>query len=357
MKNGPLTRCAKQALTRSTPVLIKNPLSSCGDCPLAQNYRGRGGMTLRLEHDGKVYGLLTVSIPIELIPYPEEQELLEDVAGDMDIAPKPTWVYCRGCRIRYKGKDAILVNAMDITRFKELEHLLGIQDKMASLGHVAAGIAHEIRNPLSGINIYLNTLERIYDRADSLDMVGEILEKLQSASGRIESVIKRVMDFSKPSAPNLVWKDLNEPIEEAVSLSSVTLRKRGIQLESALAQDLPPCLVDRQLIEEAVLNLIINAAEAMKNASGDKKINITSSLENDSVIVMVSDSGPGVPMQFKEAIFDPFYTTKEDSTGIGLSIARRIITDHGGSLECTESQWGGAQFTVILPLNSGADSK
>ncbi|MBW1789577.1 MAG: GHKL domain-containing protein, partial [Deltaproteobacteria bacterium] len=250
-----------------------------------------------------------------------------------------------------------LVNAMDITRFKELEHLLGIQDKMASLGHVAAGIAHEIRNPLSGINIYLNTLERIYDRADSLDMVGEILEKLQSASGRIESVIKRVMDFSKPSAPNLVWKDLNEPIEEAVSLSSVTLRKRGIQLESALAQDLPPCLVDRQLIEEAVLNLIINAAEAMKNASGDKKINITSSLENDSVIVMVSDSGPGVPMQFKEAIFDPFYTTKEDSTGIGLSIARRIITDHGGSLECTESQWGGAQFTVILPLNSGADSK
>jgi signal transduction histidine kinase len=188
-------------------------------------------------------------------------------------------------------------------------------------------------------------------------MIGQILEKLQSASGRIESVIKRVMDFSKPSAPKFVLTDLNEPIREAVSLSSVTLRKRGIQLDSILTQNLPSCTADGQLIEEVVLNLINNAAEAMKNVTGDKKVEITSFIKNDDVVITVSDSGPGVSTQFKDAIFDPFYTTKEDSTGIGLCIVRRIIADHGGSIGVSESQWGGARFTILIPLDSRTISK
>lgn len=260
------------------------------------------------------------------------------------------WVHCQASAIEYQGKDAILVNMMDVTRARELETFLKIQDKMSSLGRVAAGIAHEIRNPLSGINIYLYTLEKLYDKKESLDKVKQILSQLQSASNKIESVIRRVMDFSKPSAPRLVPTNVNQPIEDAIGLASVTLHKRGIKIEQRLPGDLPMVHADPQLIEQVILNLITNAAEAMKNADGTKQIKITSSSENHFIFVRISDSGPGVPLTLREKIFDPFYTTKTESTGIGLSLCHRIITDHGGSLSVSESRWGGAEFAIEIPI-------
>jgi signal transduction histidine kinase len=252
--------------------------------------------------------------------------------------------------IEYFGKKAILVNKLDVTRAKELEHLLRIEDKMSSLGRVASGIAHEIRSPLSGINIYLNNLERIFEKAESKEKVKEILRQLQSASSRIESVIRRVMDFSKPSEPKFILTDINQPVGEAINLSSVTLRKSGIAVNKALAEDLPPCRVDPHLIGQMILNLIINAAEAMKNTVGAKRIEVTSSTQGNRIIVNVSDSGPGVPFHLRRKIFDPFYTTKDGSTGIGLSLCDRIITDHGGSLTVLTSKWGGAEFKIEIPI-------
>jgi len=265
------------------------------------------------------------------------------------------WVLCRANHIEYLGEGAILINMIDVTRTKELEHLIGIQDKMSSLGHVAAGIAHEIRNPLSGFNIYLKTLEKIYGKGGSDEKVEKIFKQLQSASNKIESVIKRVMDFSKPSEPKFTFIDINQPVEEAVDLSSVTMRKRGIQIQKDLARDLPKCHADLQMIEQVILNLITNAAEAMKGTDGPKEMEISSFAEKGFVGIKVCDSGPGIPVISKDKIFDPFYTTKSDSSGIGLSICHRIITDHKGSLEVSESKLGGAEFTLKIPLNKGAE--
>ena len=266
------------------------------------------------------------------------------------VSPDLKWVHCQASAIEYQGKDAILINIMDITRAKELETFLRVQDKMSSLGRVAAGIAHEIRNPLSGINIYLNTLEKLYDKEESLGKVKQIFRKMQSASNKIESVIKRVMDFSKPGMPRLTLTDLNRPVEDAIGLSSVTLRKRGIKIGQNLATDLPMVRADPQLIEQVILNLITNAAEAMKIVDGTKRIKIISSAENHFILVRVSDSGPGVPLNLREKIFDPFFTSKTESTGIGLSLCHRIITDHGGSLSVSESRWGGAEFTIKISI-------
>jgi PAS domain S-box-containing protein len=260
------------------------------------------------------------------------------------------WVRCQASAIEYQGKDAILINMMDITRARELETSLKIQDKMSSLGRVAAGIAHEIRNPLSGINIYLNTLEKIYDKEESLGKVTQILGMLQSASNKIESVIRRVMDFSKPSAPRLVSTNVNQTIEDAIGLASVTLRKRDIKIEKNLSEGLPMVHADPQSIEQVILNLITNSAEAMNKMEGVKQIEITSLAANDLILVKVSDSGPGVPLNLREKVFDPFYTTKTESTGIGLSLCNRIITDHGGLLTVSESRWGGAEFRIEIPI-------
>jgi signal transduction histidine kinase len=224
---------------------------------------------------------------------------------------------------------------------------------MSSLGRVAAGIAHEIRNPLSGISIYLNTLEKIYDKRENLEKVKGILGKIQSASIKIESVIRRVMDFSKPSEPKFVLTDINKPIKEAVKLSEVTLRKKEIKIKKALASNLPLRKADPNLIEQAILNLINNAIDAMQDMKEGKKIEIISSIEKNCILVAISDSGPGVPLLMKDQVFDPFYSTKNGSTGIGLSITNRIITDHGGSLDILESRLGGAEFRIELPIKKG----
>ncbi len=275
--------------------------------------------------------------------------------GRVGSKPDIKWVDCRANRIKYEGDGAILVNMLETTRSKELEQHLLIQDKMASLGHMAAGIAHEIRNPLSGINIYLNTLERRYGKLENTGKEIEIIEQIKSASFKIESVIRRVMDFSKPGEPKLVISNINEPIDEAVKLASVTLRKSKINIENILNKNLPACLIDPPLIEEVLLNLITNAADAMREMETDKKIEIAASETKDTILIKVSDSGPGVPFHLRDKIFDPFYTTKNDSSGIGLSISHRIVTDHGGSIDIGSSKWGGAEFKVKIPIKQDSD--
>ena len=261
------------------------------------------------------------------------------------------WVYCRALITEYRGKEAILVNMVDMTKAKKLEHLLTVQDKMASLGRVAAGIAHEIRNPLSGINIYLNILKKSHHTAGSEEKVDQIIEKLQSASCKIESVIRRVMDFAKPSEPKLTLTDINQPLSEAIQLTDVTMRKSGTSIVATLADDLPLLHIDPNLIEEMMLNLFNNATEAMASMEKGKKILVTSTVENDRVVIRISDSGPGIPLEIRGKIFDPYFTTKTDGTGIGLSLAHRIITDHGGTLTVADSEMGGAEFRIEIPVN------
>lgn len=267
------------------------------------------------------------------------------------------WIHCQASRIEYQGKDAMLVNIMDMTQAKVLEHLLTIQDKMASLGRVAAGIAHEIRNPLSGINIYLNTLKKLHHQDGSEEKVDQILSNLQSASIKIESVIRRVMDFAKPSEPKLTLIDINEPITDAINLTAVTMRKSGIKIEKFLKDDLPQSYADKNLIAEMVLNLLNNAAEAMKTMEAGKKIVVASFVQDDHIVMQVSDSGPGVPQEIRDKILDPYFTTKHEGTGIGLSLCLRIITDHGGSLTVLDSEFGGAEFRIEIPINPNKFSK
>ncbi len=267
------------------------------------------------------------------------------------------WIFCRTMPTRYRGNEAILFNMIDMTKAKELEHLLAIQDKMASLGRVAAGIAHEIRNPLSGINIYLNTLKKLHHKDGSEEKVEQILGQIQSASHKIESVIRRVMDFAKPSEPRLDLVDLNQPFKEAIDLCAVTLRKAGISLKSALDENLPLCYADASLIEEMVLNILNNAAEAMHTTGTDKKILVTSSVQDQKIVLTIADSGPGIAPEVKDKVFDPYFTTKTDGTGIGLSLCHRIAMDHGGFLTVADSELGGAEFRIEIPIKEPGDVK
>jgi PAS domain S-box-containing protein len=260
------------------------------------------------------------------------------------------WLHCRANLIDLQGRKAVLINMMDVTKAREAERLLNIRDRMTSLGHVTTGIAHEIRNPLSGINIYLDTAEQILQKGGDKAQMKEILEKIQAASSKIEAVIRRVMDFSKPSEPRLERIDIHKPIEEALGLCSVMLKKTGIEIITELVPVLPPCKADGQLIEQVLLNLITNAAEAMRDMNRGKKIRVSAMQKGLRIVVSVADTGPGVTTELAQKIFDPFFTTKDNSTGIGLSLCQRIINDHGGILKVSSGPLGGAEFSFTIPV-------
>jgi PAS domain S-box-containing protein len=266
------------------------------------------------------------------------------------------WINGRAVRFVYQRRNAVLVNIIDITLAKEMERQLLLRNKMASLGRVASGLAHEIRNPLNGITAYLYSLEQLCAQktlsAKDRALMSEIVTQLKMASFKVESVIKRVLDFSKPTTPCLTSMNLNQRIDVALKLTMPILRKSAIALGAKLAADLPDCRADATLIEQVILNLIQNAVRAVGISSREKRIDLRSFCEQGRVCLSISDSGPGVAHDLRDKIFDPFFTTHSDGSGIGLSIAQRIMTDHRGALTVAESDLGGAKFTLCLPVDT-----
>lgn len=272
-------------------------------------------------------------------------------AGEAQIPSDMKWVNCKACKIQYKGRESILVNTVDISQTKQMEQLLISQEKMASLGHIAAGIAHEIRNPLAGIGIHLRNLEKKYTgEYQYSNKIKKCFQMIHSDSARIESVIRRTLDFAKPASYTFEKININAPIQRAIQLTSVTLRRQKVEIESKLGRKLPCCMAEEQLIEDVVYNLIINAADAMKETEVGRKISILSLAEKDEIAVQVDDAGPGVPVHLRKKIFDPFFTTKNYSTGIGLGICLRIITDHDGTFDVLSNECGGARFIFKIPI-------
>ncbi len=277
-----------------------------------------------------------------------EQELRYHNPGKREGRPETGWLYCRASTIEYRGQRATLVNMMDITRAKELEMVM--KDRVTSLGRVAAGIAHEIRNPLSGINVYLTTLRRIIDDCGAHDAAEGIISQVQAASNKIESVMRRALDFSKPGETRFALTDVNALVDEVLTLSLVSLRSSGVQVERELSPDLPPCYADPHQFEQVLLNLISNAAEALRDQEEPRKVKVATRAENNTILLTVSDSGPGIPDELVDRIFEPFFSTKAENSGLGLSISNRIITDHGGRIDITRSEWGGAEFALVIPV-------
>jgi signal transduction histidine kinase len=243
----------------------------------------------------------------------------------------------------------------DVTEKARVEAAMANAQKLESLGVLAGGIAHEIRNPLSSINISISSIERTCGgsaglEAEKKEKVDLILEQMKSAAAKMGLVVQRVMDYSKPFPPRKEAVDLNKVIEEAVRLSLSTLRKREIELLKDLAPNLTMCRVDSQLIEQVLVNLITNACQAMDGAEGAKLLEISSAVQDGRIVLRVSDSGPGVPPSLREKVFDPFFTTRKDGSGIGLSFSHRIVADHGGALRVDTSRWGGAEFRIEFPV-------
>jgi two-component system NtrC family sensor kinase len=231
-------------------------------------------------------------------------------------------------------------------------------EKLASIGKLAATVAHEVNNPLFGILTYARLTRKEaesseLDAARKQQMV-EQLQIIERESRRCGDIMRNLLTFARQAPSHRERNDLNTPIERALALVRHRLDLQGIELKLALAPGLPPANCDTSQIQQAILVLLVNAAEAMPEG-GTLTVETTAAGE-DSVAIRVRDTGSGIPPGLLSQIFEPFFTTKEDQqrTGLGLAVARSIIEQHGGRIEVCSTPRQGTEFVVTLPAEAGA---
>ncbi|MDH5714967.1 MAG: ATP-binding protein, partial [Candidatus Aminicenantes bacterium] len=243
---------------------------------------------------------------------------------------------------RFYGKIVIFD---DITDQVNLEDQLLQAEKLASLGFLAAGIAHEVNTPLTGISSYTQMLMR---EVDDSDPKSEILHKMEQQTFRASQIVNNLLNFARQSKGQFTELDVNQVITDTISLFEYQLRSSGIKLKLNLEDSPPPIRGDKGKLQQLLLNLLKNATESMPQGG---ELGISSKTENDSVLVSIRDTGAGIAKENLPKIYDPFFTTKKGrhGTGLGLSVSYGIIQEHSGSISVKSSLGKGTDFIIKLP--------
>jgi len=239
----------------------------------------------------------------------------------------------------------VLGIARDMTEKKQLEQQVLNAEKLASIGKLAAGVAHEINNPLGGI---LNCLYNIRKGSLSAARQAEYLVSMEDGLRRVQTIVRQLLDFSQQHEPELSSTEVNPMIERVLALTNYAFVGTDVSLRQELAGDLPPLMADRHMIEQVLMNLILNAVQAIR---GEGAVTVRSGKDDKWFTIEVEDTGSGIPPDVLPKIFDPFFTTKGqgEGTGLGLSVSLGIVERHGGEILVRSQVGKGTVFTVRLP--------
>jgi two-component system NtrC family sensor kinase len=222
-------------------------------------------------------------------------------------------------------------------------------EKLASLGKLAAGVAHEINNPLTGI---LTNSSLLLEDLPADDARRDDVEIIVKETIRCREIVKRLLDFARQTKPQKKLTNVNGLIDNIILLVRNQTSFRNIEITKNLGEGIPEILTDTDQIQQVFINIVLNAAEAMTKG-GSLTISSGLSADGEYLVITFSDTGPGLREEDRERIFDPFYTTKEHGTGLGLSISYGIVEQHGGSISAENNVGRGSTFTVQLPLRAG----
>jgi two-component system sensor histidine kinase HydH len=249
-----------------------------------------------------------------------------------------------------KGTDHYLLVQRDITEFKALEKKFYESQKLAAIGQLSAGIAHEVRNPLSSIKMSLQVLEK------RMQPGGNDLKRFRIAHREVEHLERLVNDiliYAKPSDPVKKVSNIEQIIDHALAMTENDIAEKHIKVEKTFSEGLPSLEVDSAMLEQAFLNIYRNAIDAM----GDEgTLSISARQENNhQILVAIGDDGCGISRNDMPHIFNPFFTRKSTGTGLGLAQIKKIVDMHQGTIEITSEEGMGTRVVVIFPLETSRE--
>ena len=245
--------------------------------------------------------------------------------------------------------EGVVISGRDITEMKRLEEQLIQAEKLAAMGQMLAGVAHELNNPLTAI---LGASELLRDRAGVDDNTKRQLEMTHRQARRAARIVQNLLEFSRPAAPQKKTLDLNAIVDRTLQLHEHSLKRNAVSVDFRQFPGLPPIIGDANQLIQVFLNLVSNAEQAIREVRPSGRIQIRVGQFSHRVFATVQDDGIGIKPEVLAKIFDPFFTTKRPGggTGLGLSICMSIIREHGGDIEAESLPAGGAAFTVYLPV-------
>lgn len=250
----------------------------------------------------------------------------------------------------------------DLTRVEQLEERERLRDRLASLGEMAAGIAHELKNPLAGIEVMAGLLRRqVPDSPDAQSLLADILSEAKLAN----AIVVEMLEFVRPVRLQMERTSIGDVIQQAVTMAESKAARGGVSMAVNVEPGLPMIEADHHQLTQVFTNLVANAFEALDGKGHITILAIAGSFEDDpaltgqqeptpTIVVDVIDDGPGVPADATDRIFDPFFTTKTQGSGLGLPIVRKIVDAHDGRIDVSSGPESGTRFRVTLPVSSAS---
>jgi PAS domain S-box-containing protein len=263
-----------------------------------------------------------------------------------------------------KSDDGDAVGAVllfkDLTQVEQLEERERLRDRLASLGEMAAGIAHELKNPLAGIEVMAGLLRRqVSDSKDAQSLLADILSEAKLAN----AIVVEMLEFVRPVRLQVERTDVADVLQQSVTMAESKTPRGDVRVAMSVEAGLPPIEADHHQLSQVFTNLLANAFEALEGKGHIAISAFARAVEGDpafagglpptpTVVVEVADDGPGLPPDVTEKIFDPFFTTKPQGSGLGLAIVRKIVDAHDGRIDVNSTQGVGTRFRVTLPVTS-----
>ncbi len=252
-------------------------------------------------------------------------------------------------RVRGGGGESsdVLLVAEDVTEQRRVQDQLMQSEKLSSLGEMISGVAHELNNPLATVMAYAQLLTE----ADVPAEVRRMLKTVNSESVRCQKIVQSLLTFARRHTPESRRVEIEPLLRETVELVSYSSRSEGVVIDLHIGAELPVVLADPHQLQQAFLNILNNACQAMEETAGEKRILATARAETGGLRIDFSDTGPGIPPEVLPRLFDPFFTTKKvgKGTGLGLSLTYGIVREHGGTIEARNEPGRGACFSLFLP--------
>jgi len=341
-------------------------------------FRRDGTMALMNDEAYRVFGLTPSAGDIGR-PFAEVfracPEIIRVLASSFELSHLPN-----RAEVRLKGLDRVIgytlsqvkddsaqpIGAVlffkDLTQVEQVEERERLRDRLASLGEMAAGIAHELKNPLAGIEVMAGLLRRqVPDSKDAQSLLADILSEAKLAN----AIVVEMLEFVRPVRLQVERTDLEDVLQQSVTMAESKAPRRDVMVQTKIEPGLPMIEGDHHQLSQVFTNLVANAFEALDGKGSITISAVTAAIEADpafagihpptpAVLVEVADDGPGIPAQLTDRIFNPFFTTKVTGTGLGLAIVRKIVDAHDGRIDVSSSPETGTRFRVTLPVSSAS---